>query len=368
MSFTHRRGFTLVELLVVIAIIATLIALLLPAVQQAREAARRSQCKNNLKQVGLAIHNYHDNFGTFPPGVCTKESTSTGLKQADLCDDGVNPAPITNNGIGWSWNAFILPNMDQASLYNTLDVSNSPTNMLDDIDNFPSYAPNQTRRDAVQSPLETMRCPSDPAPQHYQFLWYQSGGQSYFGTASENRQRTRMPLTNYVAAHSPISISPEQHLYCTAGNTADNYGGIFGLNSKTRIRDITDGTSNTVLVGERSYTFQHDPSDSTTNHQAAALYLGTYSRNQYNARDWAGSGGVNIYSTSADPPMRASFSSMHVGGAQFVFADGSVHFISENIESDNKTGNWNTKYSLSNVNTIWEMMLDKADGNVIGEF
>src|SRR3954454_25192238 len=106
---TVRRGFTLIELLVVIAIIAILIALLLPAVQQAREAARRTQCKNNLKQIGLALHNYHDTCNSFPPGWINTWAS--------------NPPRSNFPGNSWGWNAMILPMMDQGNVYNQINWS-----------------------------------------------------------------------------------------------------------------------------------------------------------------------------------------------------------------------------------------------------
>src|SRR5262245_17149207 len=111
-----RRGFTLIELLVVIAIIAVLIALLLPAVQQAREAARRTQCKNNLKQIGLAMHNYHDVYNTFPPGAVARFPVS---------NDGGGSSTSTEPGL-WSWGFSILPYIDQSTTYNALGSGNIP--------------------------------------------------------------------------------------------------------------------------------------------------------------------------------------------------------------------------------------------------
>src|SRR5215813_2046814 len=112
MRVRRRSGFTLIELLVVIAIIAVLIGLLLPAVQQAREAARRSQCKNNLKQMGLAMHNYHDVYQCFPPGYLGYPAGNGGS-----CATINN---TTQRGQGWGWGAFLLPYLDQGNLYNLL--------------------------------------------------------------------------------------------------------------------------------------------------------------------------------------------------------------------------------------------------------
>ncbi|OYW13961.1 MAG: hypothetical protein B7Z55_16195, partial [Planctomycetales bacterium 12-60-4] len=133
-QLSHRRGFTLIELLVVIAIIAILIALLLPAVQQAREAARRSQCVNNLKQLGLAIHNYHDNFNAFPPGWI-----------------GVtNRTPDTEGNSGFAWGAHLLPQLDQSPLYGRLNF------------NRECYDP-AFNAVAMSTVLPAFRCPSDPS-------------------------------------------------------------------------------------------------------------------------------------------------------------------------------------------------------------
>ncbi|HET6425668.1 MAG TPA: DUF1559 domain-containing protein, partial [Planctomycetaceae bacterium] len=146
MSFTKSRrggqpgGFTLIELLVVIAIIAILIALLLPAVQQAREAARRTQCRNNLKQIGLALHNYHDNFNVFPMGY---SDTVAGANE--------------RNGAGWSWQTFILPQIDHGTIYNRFNFSTTPYNNTyngSPIDN----------QSLVATPLTVFSCPSDTKP------------------------------------------------------------------------------------------------------------------------------------------------------------------------------------------------------------
>lgn len=145
LSTTNRRGFTLIELLVVIAIIAILIALLLPAVQQAREAARRSQCRNNLKQIGLALHNYHDNYNAFPPGALAMNvTTGVAYKLGDA-----EPSR-SNVGGGWGWSTFILPFIDQAPLYSSLNPNGN---------NFPLNPTALTR-----TILPVYICPSEASP------------------------------------------------------------------------------------------------------------------------------------------------------------------------------------------------------------
>lgn len=141
----RRRGFTLIELLVVIAIIAVLLALLLPAVQQAREAARRTQCKNNLKQMGLALHNYHDSHKTFPPGVVSLLANPSWVMPPGAC----TAAPI-DLGPGWSFFTRMLPYLEECNFYNTIDFDQP-------LDAMVNAAPRTT-------PVRVFRCPSDPGP------------------------------------------------------------------------------------------------------------------------------------------------------------------------------------------------------------
>jgi len=204
---TEKRGFTLIELLVVIAIIAVLVALLLPAVQQAREAARRSSCKNNLKQLGLALHNYHDTHTVFPPGWVLP-----------CADTEPNHRFIGRNP---SWGFYILPMLEQSQIYNLQDFQMGSANcggsagILD--------APNATNR--MNEELPAFSCPSDIKP---------SRNPDGFGTASYVANRG---TDNRDGQDSSVGIQ----------------NGMFWTNSSTKMRDITDGTSNTFMVGEVSW-------------------------------------------------------------------------------------------------------------------
>ena len=207
----RRRGFTLIELLVVIAIIAILVALLLPAVQQAREAARRSSCKNNLKQIGVALHNYHDTYSMLPPGYVRQHT-----------DDNGN----------WGWGAFILPAMEQKNTFETADVA-GPTSLSGAIGNG-------TMRAALQKGIANWRCPSDTGPEL-------------------NNQRKingqSLATSNYVASNSTKSLC-NNYTGNAGGNCNNGANGPFVMNRGTRFRDITDGTSNTIAVGERGWTLR----------------------------------------------------------------------------------------------------------------
>ncbi|QDT37548.1 DUF1559 domain-containing protein [Stratiformator vulcanicus] len=344
---SSRNGFTLIELLVVIAIIAILIALLLPAVQQAREAARRTSCKNNLKQIGIAMHNYHDIFNVLP-SMYTHETSLDG------------------NGV-WSWSASILPYLDQQNLYNLFQVGDqSVRQALGDA----------AVRAAINNRIGVFRCPSDIGPT----LHEDTAAQVDAASGSDIGV-----VTNYVAMNSAGHVrnvrSPNDDYYGNPGGCQSyNAGatGIFYGGSYLPLADIFDGTSNTVLVGERGW-FAGPTLDESA--MAGSLFF-TKARNEgpYAERDsgwWAQyqSGGAFYIGAgtwrSINHPIsdlssrgypwgaRETLSSHHTGGVQVVMADGAVRFISENIEHD---------YSGCRVDSILEALVSNADEIPVGNF
>lgn len=323
MSIPHpcarRRGFTLIELLVVIAIIAILIALLLPAVQQAREAARRTQCKNNLKQLGLAMHNYHDVSKAFPPGLVRQD---TGHARAG----------------NWAWGAMIAPYIDQAPAFNQLDVGGGP--------NMSRALNDGTLRGILQTPIASVRCPSDVGPETHTG----SGTFRKHRDTIANSNRHEI-VSNYVGNNGSHQVRPN---IGNPGGTTNN--GIFLRNSKRKIRDITDGTSNTILIGERRY----KKVDGSGNQAQAALFWGSNGNSGGQDRSLASvtAGGHRKLNCPENNQCRRAYSSLHVGGVQFLMSDGAVRFISENIQH-------NTNQAR---NSTMEYLLAIQDGQTIGEF
>jgi prepilin-type N-terminal cleavage/methylation domain-containing protein/prepilin-type processing-associated H-X9-DG protein len=287
----RRRAFTLIELLVVIAVIAVLIALLLPAVQQAREAARRSQCRNNLKQLGLALENYHQRFGVLPPGVTHHDWN----------------APLTQSGF-WSWISHILVDLDQRPLYEGLDFQNS---------SWPT--PNTQNQKQIRQQLAALKCPSDPDSDRMG-VWSST---VEYGT------------TNYLAVGgdggvgftSPSTTTPQ---FCAQQTYIAAHRGLFYGNSSTSMAEVTDGASNTLAVGERP--IPEDPLWGWWTGPGATNWCPNgVSHFLLPSHDYFGIGGLKP-SGPSDPYPRYHWWSHHPEGAMFVFADGHIAFLSYSID------------------------------------
>ncbi|QDU51241.1 DUF1559 domain-containing protein [Gimesia panareensis] len=286
---SQKRGFTLIELLVVIAIIAILISLLLPAVQQAREAARRSSCKNNLKQIGLALHNYHDTFRSFPPG---------GITVGSCCS--------TKSGINWA--IAILPYIDQAPLFQKYN-----SNV------FNEDSANATVR---EQNLVVYNCPSDINAG--KLMKPESGpgsGVSYRMSsyrAVSGKTDTSGWMDNADGSNLPYSWRGVLHSIGTSGFTVE------------RFNTITDGTTNTIMVGE--YHTKKHPRRGTF----WAYTYTSYSQSSFVAQrrtlipDYDRC--VAIGGTGGSNACKRGWGSLHVGGMQVLLADGSSRFMSENID------------------------------------
>ncbi len=301
----RKLGFTLVELLVVIAIIGILVGLLLPAVQAAREAARRMQCTNNLKQLALACHNYESAYKKFPMAFAPAVFP--------YATNGDN-----NNQESWGWGAMVLPFVEQGNLHASLGVNDYSLKALIAGEN-PNIL-NTVARPILETPLSTFQCPSDSGAEnqiHQQRHW--GGG---VGAAAAGWGQWRPGRANYIVCRG--TRDQPQRVQDTHGmfmeNTAIGFGG------------IVDGTSNTFLIGERDSLYGRGAAWIGTRNPRGALARGIYYvtanvRPQLNSSD-----PPYGWNSSANRAVQAGFSSLHTGGANFSYADGSVHFISETIE------------------------------------
>jgi hypothetical protein len=263
------------------AIIAILIALLLPAVQAAREAARRVQCKNHLKQLSLAMHNYHDTVQRFPSGYIVDT--------------------------GWGWGTMLLPPVDQRPLFDAL----LPSGLMD--------LTNATRLSHLRTPLAVFQCPSDPHP-----AWNDK-------SKPEVRAKLAIATSNYIGVMGSTLSNP-------VGN------GTLYQDSSIRIADIVDGTSNTLLFGERDYA-----------RHRGSIWGGSTNHPDTN-RNFLMSQTAEL--TKINAPDENAFSSLHVGGAHFALADGSVRFLSESIQSQDAIG--------AGMGT-WQRLGARNDGLPLGD-
>jgi prepilin-type N-terminal cleavage/methylation domain-containing protein len=282
----HRRGFTLVELLVVIAIIGILIALLLPAVQAAREAARRMSCTNNMKQIGLALHQYHDVFKSLPAGWRGYDPSSG--------------EPFWFGHPGWAWSASILPFMEQNAIYdNEVDFSRPITDPAND-----------WIRTAV---IPTFRCPSDVGNETFQLP---DGGPSIDDSITFP---VEMATGNYIGMFGTIDFHHLGHPASPQFNGCQG-NGTFILNRQFSFRDLTDGLSNTLIVGERSSKL------------APSTWVGVVSGGQHGVARVAGVASYPPNSEETPVEYFHNFSSEHPSGTNFLAGDGSVRMIPETID------------------------------------
>lgn len=335
---SKTSGFTLIELLVVIAIIATLVAILLPAVQQAREAARRSTCKNNLKQIGIALHNYHDTYNTLPPGNIA--SYSRFRTDAGVSMSGPNGA--LSSRAEWAWSGLIAPFMELGNAYDALGIGvRTGAQALDDANALK----------VAQTKVAMFLCPSDSPPDTMSIRRVLS--------ASNGTNYLEMAPNNYVVVNraglnlSSISLQMGNH-------GASN--GMFKVNGHVNFKDVTDGLSSTFMVGERAYEYRGN-GGVMYDSRCSILYLTPANSATGDFTDTSNLPLTTPYGTCSDvhPPnrqfasnsvwTRTGFSSLHEGGVQFVLGDGAVRFISENIDGV-------TYARLGNMNA----------GSVVGEF
>ena len=321
-----RRAFTLIELLVVLAILAVLIGLLLPAIQTVRASADRRKCTNNLKQIGLALHSYHNCNMCFPPGYVDGNTNSSSTPDNDV-------------GLGWGWAAYLLPYIEQSTVYSQI--------------NFNVGVGIGVNAQVSQQQLAVYQCPSDPYQQNFT-VWPTNvvvAHGNYIGCNGwvecfQNAGGNYNPSSDGGGAEDGDGGQTGNGL---AGN------GLFYRNSKNRIASVTDGLSNTVVVGERCAA--HSPTTwtgavtggrcpawmATTpwttpyTPQSSAPNTGNgtaYDNADYNEALVLGHGNLT-HLPNADNPFfdPDTFWSMHSGGANFLFGDGSVQFLSSSINS-----------------------------------
>jgi len=317
----RRNAFTLIELLVVIAIIAVLIALLLPAVQQAREAARRTQCKSNLKQIGIALQNYHDSAKMFPPGYVTYVFGTS-----------------TNSDPGWSWEAMILPQLDQANIYQQI--------------NFSLPVENSANASATSHFLPVYTCASDIVV---------NGPFNIYNDAAGTMFLMQGPPGSYAGCVGDHNSKVKNNAVPATGSTT-TWDGVLFPNSNISIAAITDGTSNTIIAGERAWAKVQATWVGAPN---GAIFQAGRQNAFYPTTTIAAAIGPLFHANTINSTAGANFdenSSMHTGGAHFLFCDGSVRFL-QNIQTSDASPTVGTGLSM-----IFQQLATIAGGEVTNGF
>ncbi len=301
----RARAFTLIELLVVIAIIAILIALLLPAVQQAREAARRTQCKNNLKQFGLAMHNYHDVYQFFP----------LGHHYMGTFDGNINSA-LGGSAFGWGW--ALLPFLDQGGLFDQFNPEQQIAENRVDTQGNALPGNGLTNQGLCATVLPMFSCPSDAKPTTRNDGEVRpSATSSYQGNAS-----------SYNGYHGGNRNNHHVQLYRRNGILGrTNAGG------PRNMRDVLDGASNTVAIAETKWNMRTNGTNRSRFYGAMdrrSMFMGA--RGATNALCLQGEWAMNWTQPEGNRQIARTAGSAHLGGAHFLFCDGSVKFVSEYVQ------------------------------------
>ena len=340
-SASHRQGFTLIEVLVVCAVIALVMAVLTPAIQSARDRAKMIRCKNNLKQLGLALHNYHDSNRLVPPGYVVGTKVSAKDESRDLAWN-----------FGYGWQAAMLPYYDQAALYNQID--------------YQLRMPTEVNK-LTATKIATLRCPDDKGspivakvtvlgPLHVErattTVANGFGRSNYVGVSGWDNDwhlgRTAPDNPNGPDDKTASNWSTQEMgsdfrdgiaIYAGAPNTKGKkpipnlreYAGIFGENSGRGFRDLTDGLSNIIAIGERATPTKNDSEKDVGN----VIWAGVPDRSTRVGQSLSLASAywpVNHELTKETVPNTTGFNSRHGSGANFLFADGSVRFVAEKMD------------------------------------
>ncbi len=319
------RAFTLIELLVVIAIIGILMSLLLPAVQSVREAARRTDCLNKVRQCGIAAMNYESAFDTLPAG-------------AKLGIEGAGAAGGLNTIPHWSWSMIVQPFIEGSNVYDAIDPgSYTPAVALEDSDGLPSAASDAVKLGIMQSETKLFRCPSDSAP----------SSNDLRTLVDDSGDAVQITFANYVANNGFSEVRAEGYPVGTLSNRGP-YALVATGKRPTRLGQILDGTTNTIMFGERAYSFRGLPYDAVNNPTGSDYARGaipyaiegivadisgaaTYVPRGLSDAMFGGAVAINEFSYSSMPLARTGASSVHPGGSVFAFCDGSMRYLRDEI-------------------------------------